>query len=158
MLLKHTEINEHALKLKNGKQPPYEPIYSLDPEELKTLKTYIKTNLANDFIQPLKSPASAPILFIDKLNSSFRLCINYQGPNNLTIKNRYSLLLINESLNQLEQAKHFTQLDLTSGDFISDQSTVQLCGCPDRFQIHVGAILSTLLVPKPHLSNCLLIH
>ena len=61
MLPERTGINEHTIKLEDGKQPPYEPIYSLSPIELKVLKTYIKTNLANGFIQPLKSPAGALI-------------------------------------------------------------------------------------------------
>ena len=43
-------VNEHAIKLEEGKQPPYRPIYSLRPVEFKILKTYIKTNLANGFI------------------------------------------------------------------------------------------------------------
>ena len=55
-LLEHTEINTHAIDLEEGKQPPYGPIYNLKLVELETLKTYIKTNLANDFICPSKSP------------------------------------------------------------------------------------------------------
>ena len=82
--------------------------------ELKTLKTYIKTNLANGFIWPLKSPADTPILFIQKPDSSLRLCVDYRGLNNLTMKNRYLLPLIGESLDRLGRAKWFTQLDLTS--------------------------------------------
>ena len=66
-LPEHTEINTHAIDLEKGKQPPYGPIYSLGPVELETLKTYIETNLANAFIRPSKSPASAPILFDKKL-------------------------------------------------------------------------------------------
>ena len=30
-LPKHTKINYHAIKLVNSQQPPYEPIYSLQP-------------------------------------------------------------------------------------------------------------------------------
>ena len=62
-LSENTGINKHAIELEKGKQPPFEPIYSLGLVELKTLKTYIKTNLANGFIQLSKSPAGAPILF-----------------------------------------------------------------------------------------------
>ena len=47
---KNTEINEHAIKLKKGKQSLFGLIYSLELVELETLKTYIKTNLANNFI------------------------------------------------------------------------------------------------------------
>ena len=82
--------------------------------ELEILKTNIKTNLANGFIQSSKSPAGAPMLFVCKPGGSFGLCVNYQSLNNLTIKNQYSLPLIGKSLDRLEQAKRFTQLDFTS--------------------------------------------
>ena len=50
MLPKRTKINKHAIELEEDKQPPYKPIYNLGLVELETLKTYIKTNLANGFI------------------------------------------------------------------------------------------------------------
>ena len=113
-LPEHTEINDHFINLLNNKQPPYSPIYSLGPLELEMLKTYIKAKLASGFIKPSKSPASAPILFIRKKNGSLYLCINYRELNKLTIKNRYLLPLIDESLDCLGRAKRFTQLELTN--------------------------------------------
>ena len=62
-LLENTGINNYAIKLVDSQQPPYEPINSLEPRELETLKAYIETNLANGFIKPSKSPAGTPILF-----------------------------------------------------------------------------------------------
>ena len=100
-----TRANEYAIKLEESKQPPHGPIYSLGPVEFKTLKTYIKLNLANGFIRTSKSLAGAPILFISKPNGSFYLCVTYQGLNNFTIKNWYLLPLIGKSLNRLSQAK-----------------------------------------------------
>ena len=76
-LPENTGMNEHAIKLEEGKEPPFGPIYSLGPVELETLKTYIKTNLANGFIRPSKSPAGAPILFDRKPDGSLRLCVDY---------------------------------------------------------------------------------
>ena len=113
-LPEHTGINNYAIELVEGQQPPYGPIYSLGPVELETLKAYIKTNLANGFIRPSKLTARAPILFDRKSDGFFRLCIDYQGLNNLTIKNWYPLPLIGELLDRLGRAKQFTQLDLTS--------------------------------------------
>ena len=107
-LPENTGMNEHAIKLEEGKQPAFGLIYSLGPMELKTLKNYIKTNLANGFIRPSKSPAGASILFDQKPDGSLRLYVNYWGLNNITIKNRYPLLLIGESLDRLGQAKQFT--------------------------------------------------
>ena len=46
-----SEVNKHIIKLKQGKQSPYETIYSLRPVELEIIKTYIKTNLVNGFIK-----------------------------------------------------------------------------------------------------------
>ena len=80
-----TELNQHAIELQKGQQPPYEPIYSLGPVELEILKTYIETNLANGFIWSSKSLAGALILFVGKPDGSLRLCVDYRGLNNLTI-------------------------------------------------------------------------
>ena len=96
MLPERTELNEHAIDLKDGKQPPYGPIYSLGPVELETLKTYIETHLKTGFIRLSKSLADAPILFDKKPDGSLRLCVDYRGLNNFTIKNQYPLPLIGE--------------------------------------------------------------
>ena len=53
--------------------------------ELKILKTYIKTNLANSFLQSFKSLIDAFIFFDKKLDRSFGLYIDYKSLNNLTI-------------------------------------------------------------------------
>ena len=113
-LSKNTGINKHVIKLQDGKQAPYRPIYSLGPMELETLKTYIKIHLKTRFIWPSNSLAGVPILFDKKPDGSLWLCVDYQGLNNLTIKNRYPLPLIGKALDRLGRAKQFSQLDLTS--------------------------------------------
>ena len=82
--------------------------------ELETLKAYIETNLPNGFIRLSKSLADTLILFDRKSNGSLRLCIDYRGLNNLTIKNQYLLPRIKESLDRLRSAKQFNLLNLTS--------------------------------------------
>ena len=113
-LPEYTGINDHAIKLVDSQQPPYRSIYSLGPMELETLKAYLETNLANGFIRPSKASAGSLILFDRKSDSSFRLYLDSNGLNNLTIKNQYPLPLTEESLDRLGRAKQFTQLDLTS--------------------------------------------
>ena len=97
-LLKNTGMNKHAIKLEKGKQPPFRPIYNLGSIELEILKTYIEANLANSFIWLFKSPARAFILFNWKPDGSLCLSIDYQSLNNITIKNRYLLFLIDKLL------------------------------------------------------------
>ena len=101
-------MNEYPIKLEEGKQPPFWLIYSLSQVELEILKTYIKTNLANGFIWLSKYPAETFILFNRKPDRSLRLCVDYLGLNNITIKNRYLLPLIGKLLDWLGRAKRFT--------------------------------------------------
>ena len=108
-LLENTGINEHAIELIESKQPLYGTIYNLGPVELETLKAYIETHLKTGFIRLSKSLAGASIFFDKKPDGILRLCVDYRGLNNLTIKNRYPLPLIGESLDWLGCAKRFTQ-------------------------------------------------
>ena len=78
-LLEYTKINKYTIKLVSGQQPPYGLIYSLGPVKLEILKAYIETNLANNFIRSSKALAGTPILFNQKSDSFFKLCVNYRG-------------------------------------------------------------------------------
>ena len=76
-LIEHTGINDYTIKLVNGQQPLYGPIYSLRAVELEILKVYIETNLTKGFIRPSKSPANTPIPFDQKSDGSLQLCVDY---------------------------------------------------------------------------------
>lgn len=76
-LSKGSNIHKYFIDLKPGKQPLYESIYNLEPVELKTWKTYIKTNLSNNFICLSKSPTKTLILFIKMPDTNFGLCVDY---------------------------------------------------------------------------------
>ncbi len=54
------------------------------------------------------------VLFIKKLKEKLHFCVNYWDPNAITVKNRYSLSLISETLNYLSQAKIFIKLNIIS--------------------------------------------
>ncbi len=107
-ILENNGMNEHAIKLIEGKQLPYGPIYTLSTMELEILKAYIKTQLKTGFICPSISPIKVSILLDNKLDGRLHLCIDYRGLNNLIIKNRYPLLLIGKAFNQLGRAQRFT--------------------------------------------------
>ena len=100
-----------AIDLQEGSQPPFGPIYNLLQAELMELWKYIDKNLAKNFIRHSKSPASVPILFVKKKDDLLRMCVDYQGLNKVTKKNRYPLSLIFGLLEQLGHAKIFTKID-----------------------------------------------
>jgi hypothetical protein len=82
----HRQI-DHAIDLEPDYKPPYGRIYNLSELELKRLKAYIETNLANGFIQRSSSSAVAPILFATTKDGGLRLCVDYQALNPGMVKN-----------------------------------------------------------------------
>ncbi|GKF44160.1 hypothetical protein Tco_0130712, partial [Tanacetum coccineum] len=66
------------------------------------------------FIRPSSSPWGAPIIFVKKKDGSFRMCIDYQELNKLTMKNRYPLLRIDDLFDQLQGSSIYSKIDLRS--------------------------------------------
>jgi len=103
---------DHKIPLREGFTPPFGPLYSMSRTELQTLKEWLEENLSKGFIRASSSPAASPILFVKKTDGSLRLCVDYRGRNEGTIKNRYPLPLLQETLMRLSKAKYFTTLDI----------------------------------------------
>jgi hypothetical protein len=83
--------------------------------ELAVLKEYINKNLKKGYIQESTLSARALVLFVPKKDRKLRLVVDYKGLNNVTIKDRYSTLLLNKLNDRLKEAKWFTKLDQKGG-------------------------------------------
>ena len=103
---------DHVIQLKPGTEPPSAKIYPMNREQLETLKTHLEKELDKGFIRTSKSPAAAPVLFVRKSNGDLRFCVDYRGLNEVTIKNRYPLPLVSETLDRLARAKFYTKIDI----------------------------------------------
>ena len=68
--------------------------------------------LAQGHIHPLQSPYGAPVLFVPKKDGHWRMCVDYRALNKQTIRDRYPLPHMDDFLDKLGKAKHFTTLDL----------------------------------------------
>ena len=79
---------------------------------MKILKEYINENLVKGFIRVLVLPVKSLMLFVLKKNRTKRLYINYWKINEITVKNRYLLLLANKLRDKLQRVKIFIKLDL----------------------------------------------
>ena len=69
-------------------------------------------NLNRDVIELSTSPYALLVLIVGKLNGRLRIYVNYRALNALTVKDRYPIPLIRETLNRLSKAKYFTKLDI----------------------------------------------
>lgn len=76
------------------------------------MKEYIKDSLNSGIIRPSTSPVGAGFFFVSKMDKTLRLCIDYRGLNQITVKNKYPLPLIESVREQLYSATIFSKLDL----------------------------------------------
>lgn len=103
---------DHSIDLKPGATPPWGGLYNMSVEELRVLRKWLNENLTKGFIRASTSQAAAPVLFAKKPGGGLRFCVDYRGLNTVTIKNRYAMPLIQETLSRLSKAKFFTKLDI----------------------------------------------
>ncbi|GJX25212.1 putative reverse transcriptase domain-containing protein [Tanacetum coccineum] len=82
---------------------------------MEELSTQLQELSDKRFIRPSSSPWGAPVLFVKKKDSSFRMCIDNRELNKLTIKNRYPLPRIDDLFDQLQGSSVYSKIDLRSG-------------------------------------------
>ena len=154
------------IDLEEGTSPLLGTVYSLSQTELGALHTFIDEHLSYGFIKQSTSAHGAPVLFTHKKDGSLRLCVNYQGLNKLTKKDRYPLPLISNLLDSPSKAKIYSKIDLCHayhlvriaegdewktafrtryGSFEWNVMPFSLTNAPAAFQRFVNSILVDLL-------------
>ncbi|RAL61484.1 hypothetical protein DID88_009413 [Monilinia fructigena] len=103
---------DHKIELMPGKEPPYFKNRPLSPLELEVVRKWIDDNLSKGFIRESRSRSAAPLLLAAKPGGGVRICQDYRGLNNVTIKNRYPLPIVRETLDALCNATVYTKLDI----------------------------------------------
>nr|GEW06658.1 putative reverse transcriptase domain-containing protein [Tanacetum cinerariifolium] len=106
---------EFQIDLIPGAAPVARAPYQLALSDMKELSDQLKELADKGFIRPSSSPWGAPVLFVKKKDGSFRMCIDYQELNKLTMKNRYPLPRIDDLFDQLQGSSVYSKIDLRSG-------------------------------------------
>jgi hypothetical protein len=157
---------DHKIELVPGKEPPYLKNRPMSPQELRVVRKWLDDNLSKGFIRESRARCAAPLLLAAKPGGGVRICQDYRGLNNVTIKNRYPLPLIRETLDALCHAKVYTKLDIIAafnklriaeghewktafitrfGLFESLVMPFGLCNAPASFQHYINHTLFDLL-------------
>ena len=79
----------------------------MSPAELKDLKLQLKDLVDKGFTEPSISPWGDLVLFVKKNNETLRMFINYRHVNQVTLKNKYPLPIIDDLFDQLQGSSFF---------------------------------------------------
>ncbi|KAH0608774.1 uncharacterized protein H6S33_001002 [Morchella sextelata] len=111
-------------------EPPKEDWRSRVPTRYKRFHEMMDEKFANEMAPRLpydhkiplkerKEPPFGPLYGMSReeliADGTLRLCVDYRGLNELTVKNRYPLPLIRGTLDHLSKAKWYTKLDIRQG-------------------------------------------
>jgi hypothetical protein len=106
---------EFMIELLRGTPPISKRPYRLHVTELVELKKQLAELQSKGFIHPSLSPWGAPVLFVEKKDATQWMCVDYRSLNEVTIKNKYPLLRIEDLFDQMKGASVFSKIDLRSG-------------------------------------------
>ena len=113
IVAEHRDQWDHEIHLEEGKKAPFVRNYKpLSDQETAAMKKYIDEHLGKGFIRPSSLAAASPILLVQKPGGGLRFCIDYRALNAVTVKNRYPIPLISETLGKLAGAVKYTKLDV----------------------------------------------
>src|SRR3954452_23032552 len=107
---------EFLIDLLLGSGPIAKRPYKMSVDELKELKKQLGEQLQKGFIQPSSSSWGSPVLFVEKKDSSQRLCVDYRSLNEVTIKNKYPYPRINDLFSKIDLRLGYFQLKIREQD------------------------------------------
>ncbi|GJX05730.1 hypothetical protein Tco_0193662 [Tanacetum coccineum] len=129
-------------KTEDNAAPVVRAPYRLAPSEMKEFSDQLQELSDKGFIRPSSSPGGASVLFVKKKDGSFRMCINYQELNKLTVKNRYHQLRVREE--DIPKTAFRTRY----GHYEFQVMPFGLTNAPAEHEEHLKAILELLKKEK----------
>lgn len=100
--------HDHAINLLPGEKPvsvqPYRyPFF----KRMKLTKLY-RNSCTQGVIQPSQSSYTSPVLLVKKADGSWRMCVDYRALNQVTMKDKFPIPIVEELLDELSGSKLFS--------------------------------------------------
>ena len=107
------QIDFEVIPVEPGSKPVCRPMYRYSPMEMEEMERQIKLLLELGYIQPSISSYGAPVLFVKKPRSTeLRMVCDYRYLNKITKKIGFPLPRIDQLIDHLAGATHFSLIDL----------------------------------------------
>jgi hypothetical protein len=110
-----TRNHDHDIHLIPGIVPPNIRPYRYPYAQKSEIERMVEEMLEPGIIRPSQSSYSTTVVMVFKKDGSWRMCPYYRDIKNITIKDNFPILVIDELLDELHGAIYFTKLDLCLG-------------------------------------------
>lgn len=158
--------SDHKIEIQPGAKLPHKNPYRMTREENIAVQTYVDDMLKKGFIRPSRSETTSPVIIVRKPGGGLRICVDYRALNAVTIKNRYPIPQVRETLNRLCSARIYTKFDIIAafnririaaghekytafttryGSFEYLVMPFGLCNAPSTFQSCINTALQDVL-------------
>lgn len=107
--------HDHHIPLKSNAIPVSIRPYRYNFFQKNEIEKQVSEMLNNGMIQPNHSPFSSPVLLVKKKDGSWRFCIDYRELNNMTIKDKFPILLVDDLMDELNGSCIYSKIDLRAG-------------------------------------------
>jgi len=104
--------HDHTIPMKEGAQAINLRPYRYSGVQKDILEKMVDEMLESGIIQQSNNPFTSPVVLVKKKDGSWKLCVDYKALNQLTIKEKFPIPLVEELLEELEGATIFSKVDL----------------------------------------------
>jgi hypothetical protein len=106
--LPHTRNHDHEIHLIPGSVPPNIRPYRYPYAHKSEIERMVEEMLEAGIIIPRQSSYSALVVMVFKKGRSWCMCLDYREPKKITIKDKFTILVIDELLDELHGEIYFT--------------------------------------------------
>ena len=109
------ENHNHKIILKEGSDPVNQRPYRYAVQQKNEIDKMIQDLLKAGTVQPSSSTYASPVVLVKKKDNTWRLCVDYRKLNEMTVKDRFPIPLIEDLMDELGGSKVYSKIDLRAG-------------------------------------------
>lgn len=107
--------HNHKIQLEERANPVNQRPYRYAVYQKNEIDKMVKELLKAGTVQPSSSPYASPVVLVKKKDNTWRLCVDYRKLNNMTIKDRFPIPLIDDLMDELGGSAVYSKIDLRAG-------------------------------------------